>query len=234
MPTEYQLNLIEVTPRIRRNMWVGGLGILAAACATYLLVQPFYPEGKNAFIAAMLLIGAGIVAGLVLYMRAVTVPSLVSLAATQLTVRDLRRDQLVLCLDYADIAAYRHQTFNSTEELRLTCHNGERTALKVAANLDVKGEFARMAREFERQLAQVPAPTAPAGPHAAARSVVREKSFLEKPVATALLLAATAVAGLLVWQVAAGHLAIGQVAGALVVYVSFVVAWRAARRQPNP
>lgn len=231
MPTDYQLNLIEVTPRIRRTMWVGGLGILAAACATYFLVHAFYPEGKNAFIAAMLLTGAGIIAGMVLYIRAVTVPSLVRISATQLTVHNQRLDQLVLRLAYADIAAYRHQTFNSTEELRLTRHNGERTSLKVAANLDLKGEFARMVREFEQQLAKVPAPTATTTlPHL----VAREKGFLEKPVATVLLLLATVGVGLLLWQVAAGHLTIGQVVGALVGYGSFAIAWRAARRRPKP
>ena len=227
----HQLNLIEVTPRIRRNMWAGGLAILAAAGSTYLLVRPFYPEGKIAFSTAMLVAGLGIVVGLVLYIRAVTVPSLVSVAATQLTVYDQRRNQLVLCLDYADIAAYRHQTFNSTEELRLTCHHGERTSLKVAANLDLKGDFARMVQDFERQLAQAPAP---AFPTAVPRVVAREKSFLEKPVATVLLLLATVGVGLLGWQVAEGHLTVGNVAGAFVGYVSFAVAWRAARRPPKP
>jgi hypothetical protein len=232
MPTDYQLNLIEVTPRIRRTMWVGGLGILAAACATYFLVHPFYPEGKNALIAAMLLTGAGIVAGMVLYIKAVTVPSLVSIAATQLTVQNLRSDQPVLRLDYADIAAYRHQVLTSgLEELRLTRHNGERTSLKVSSNLDVKGDFARMAREFEQRVAQVPmAAASTTEPHL----IAREKGFLEKPLAMALLLAATAGVGLLGWQVAAGHLTVGQVAGAFAVYVSFVVAWRAARRLPKP
>ncbi len=180
----------------------------------------------------MLLTGAGVIAGLVLYIRAVTVPSQVSITATQLAVRNLQRDQLVLKLDYADIAAYRHQTFNSMEELRLTRHNGERTTLKVASNLDLKGDFARMVQDFEQHLVRVPAPVGTAGT-TAPRLVAREKGFLEKPVATALLLAATAVAGLLVWQVAAGHLALGQVAGALAVYVSFAWAWRAARR-PKP
>jgi hypothetical protein len=229
MPTDYQLDLIEVTPRIRRTMWLGGLGLLAAAGATYFLVDPFYPEGKNAFIAAMLLLGAGILAGLVFYIKAVTVPSVVSIAATQLAVRRRQHDQPVLRLDYADIAAYRHQTFNSTEELRLTRHNGEQTTLKVAANLDLKGEFARMARDFEHQLAQLPAPAA-AGP-TKPRAVVREKGFLEKPVATALLLAATVGVGLLGWQVAAGHLTLGQVAGACAAYLSFGIAWWAARRR---
>lgn len=230
MPTDYQLNLIEVTPRIRRTMWVGGLGLLAAAISMYFLVNLIYPEGKNALIAAMLLMGAGILAGLVFYIKAVTVPSVVSIAATQLAVRHQQRDQPVLRLDYADIAAYRHQTFNSTEELRLTHHNGERTTLKVAANLDLKGDFARMVREFERQLAQMPASASPAAPPV----VVREKGFLEKPVATALLLAATVGVGLLGWQVAVGHLRLGQVVGAFVAYVSFGAAWRAARRRPTP
>ncbi len=229
MPTDYQLDLIEVTPRIRRTMWLGGLGLLAAAGATYFLVDPFYPEGKNAFIAAMLLLGAGILAGLVFYIKAVTVPSVVSIAATQLAVRRRQHDQPVLRLDYADIAAYRHQTFSSTEELRLTRHNGEQTTLKVAANLDLKGEFARMARDFEWQLNQLPAPTGPTAP----RAIRREKGFLEKPVATALLLAATVGVGLLGWQVAVGHLTLGQVAGVFVAYISFGMAWRATRR-PTP
>jgi hypothetical protein len=230
MPTDYQLNLIEVTPRIRRAMWVGGLGLLAAAVATYFLVNLFYPEGKNALVAAMLLMGAGILAGLVLYIKAITVPSVVSIAATQLAVRHLQGDQCVLRLDYADIAAYRHQTFNSMEELRLTRHNGEQTTLKVAANLDLQGDFARMVQAFERQLTQLPAAAGPTEP----RAIVREKGFLEKPVATALLLAATAGVGLLGWQVAVGHLTLGQVAGAFAGYIFFVVAWRAARRRPAP
>lgn len=230
MHTDYQLDLIEVTPRIRQNMWGGGLAILAAACGTYFLVHPFYPEGKNALIAAMLLTAAGIIVGMIMYIRAITVPSLVRVAATQLTVRDLRRDQLVLRIDYADIAAYRHQTFNSMEELRLTRHNGEQNFLKSASNLDLKGVFASMVREFERQLAQVPAATATT---AAPRVVTREKGFWEKPVATALLLVATVGVLLLLWQVAAGHLTIGNVAGVLAVYVSCVVAWRAARRSPK-
>lgn len=231
MPTDHQLNLIEVTPRIRRNMWVGGLAILAAAGSTYFLVHSFYPESKQAGIAGILVAALGVLVGLVLYIKAVTAPSLVSVAATQLTVYDQRRGQLVLCLDYADLAAYRHQTFNSTEELRLTRHNGERTSLKVAANLDLKGDFARMVRDFEQRLTQVPAPVSTT---AAPRVVAREKGFLEKPVATVLLLLATVGVGLLGWQVAAGNLTIGNVAGAFMGYVLFVIAWRAARRPPTP
>jgi hypothetical protein len=230
MPTDYQLDLIEVTPRIRRNMWGGGLALLVAACGTYFLVHPFYPKGKEAFIAAMLLTTAGMLIGIIMYIRAITLPSLVRVGTTQLTVRDLRRDQLVLCINYADIAAYRHQTFNSMEELRLTRHSGEQAFLKAASNLDLKGEFTSMAREFERQLAQVPAPANPGAP----RVATREKSFWEKPVATALLLVATVGVALLLWQVAADHLTIGNVVGALAVYVSFVVAWRAGRRSPKP
>jgi hypothetical protein len=231
MATEYQLKLVNVTPRIRRNTVAGIVGLAAIACGTYALVQQLDPAGSSAIAVAMLAFAVGVLVGIIYYLKAVMVPSLVSVGATELRVRDLRRDELAHCLAYTDIAAYRHQTLNSTEELRLTLTSGERVALKSAANFDTANEFAKMVRAFEQQLAQAAAVQAPAGPGTPAALPVREKGFLEKPLATGLLLAATLVAGLLSWQVAAGHLTVGNVAGALAVYVSYVVAWLAARRR---
>ena len=87
------------------------------------------------------------------------------------------------------------------------------------------------ARAFEQQLAQAATTARAAASPRGTALPVREKGFLEKPLATGLLLAATLVVGLLSWQVAAGNLTVGNIAGALAVYVSYVIAWLAARRR---
>ena len=232
MATDYHLKLVRVTPRIRWNTAAGVLGIGAIAYSTYALVQHLYPGGDSAIAVAMLALTGGFLLGVIAYLKAIMIPSLVSVDAAELRVRNLRRNELTHCLAYADIAAYRHQTLNSTEELRLTLRSGERVSLKSAANLDTTNEFAVMARAFEQRLGQASAARSLASPDAPAELPVREKGFLEKPLATGLLLAATLLAGLLSWQVAAGNLTVGNVAAGLAVYISYVVAWLAARRRP--
>jgi len=232
MPTEYELKLLVVTPRIRWNTAAGMLGIVGSTCGTYVLAQRLLPGTDSAIAVAMLVLAVGFLLGIIAYLKAIMLPSLVSVDTTELRVRDVRRNELTHCLAYADIAAYRHQTLNSTEELRLTLHSGERVSLKSAVNFDTTNKFAAMARTFEQQLAQAATTArAAASPRGAAALPVREKGFLEKPLATGLLLAATLVVGLLGWQVAAGNLTVGNVAGALAVYVSYVIAWLAARRR---
>lgn len=231
MATDYHLKLVRVTPRIRWNTAAGMLGIGGVACGTYVLAQRLLPGPDSAIAVAMLMLAVGFLLGIIAYLKAIMLPSLVSVDATELRVRDVRRNELTHCLSYADIAAYRHQTLNSTEELRLTLRSGERVALKSAANFDTTNEFAKMVRVFEQRLAQASAAQALASPDAPAGLPMREKGFLEKPLAAGLLLAATLVAGLLGWQVAAGNLTVGNVAGALAVYVSYVIAWLAARRR---
>jgi len=232
MPTDYELKLLAVTPRIRWNTAAGVLSIGAIAYSTYVLGHYLYPAGDSAIAVAMLVLAVGFLLGIIAYLKAVLVPSLVSIGATELRVRDLRRDSLTRCIEYADIAAYRHQVLNSTEELRLTLRSGERVSLKSAANFDTSNKFAAMARAFEQQLAQAATTArAAASPRGGSALPMREKGFLEKPLATGLLLAATLVVGLVGWQVAAGNLTVGNVAGALAVYVSYVIAWLAARRR---
>jgi hypothetical protein len=239
MPADYHLKLVNVTPHIRRNTATGVLAIGGVACGIYVLAHRLYPASDSAIALAMLALAVGFVLGIIAYLKATLIPSLVSVGATELRVRDLRRNHLLHCIDYADIVAYRHQIFDGTEELRLTLHNltlhnNERVSLKSAANLDTANEFADMARAFEQQLAQAAAATTARGsasPRSSAGLPVRQKGFLEKPLATGLLLAATLVAGLLSWQVAAGNLTVGNVAGALVLYISYSIAWLTARRR---
>jgi hypothetical protein len=234
MPADYHLKLVNVTPHIRRNTAAGVLAIGGVACGIYVLVHRLYPASDSAIALAMLALAVGFLLGIIAYLKATLIPSLVSVGATELRVRDLQRNHLLHCIDYADIVAYRHQVFNGTEALRLTLHNNERVSLKSAANLDTANEFADMARAFEQQLAQAAAATTARGaasPRSSAGLPVRQKGFLEKPLATGLLLAATLVAGLLSWQVAAGNLTVGNVAGALVLYISYSIAWLTARRR---
>ena len=231
MPTEYQLKLVSVTPRTRRNTAARILGIGGVACGAYALVHRLLPGSESAIIVAMLVFAGGFLLGIIAYLKATMIPSVVSVEAAELCARDLRRDALTHRLAYASIAAYRHQVLNSTEELRLTLHSGERVALKSAVNFDTANEFAKMVRAFEQRLAQASAAQAPAGPGALAALPVREQSFLEKPLATVLVLAATLVVGVLGWQVAAGNLTVGHVASVFVLYISHVVAWLAAKRR---
>jgi len=231
MPTEYQLKLVNPTPRTYWNAAAGILGLGGVAYGTHLLVHRLLPDNDNAIAVAMLVLAGGFLLGIVAFLKAILIPSLVSVDATELRVRDLRRNELTHCLAYANIAAYRHQTLDSTEELRLTLHNGERVALKSAANFDTANEFTKMVRVFGQQLAQAAAVQVPASPGNPAGPPVREKSFLEKPLATGLVLAATLLVGLLGWQVAAGNLTVGNVTSVFVMYIAYVVAWLAARRR---
>lgn len=233
MTTDHHLKLLNSAPRIRWNALAGALGMGAIAYTTYVLAHRLYPVGDNAIAVAMLVFAIGFMVGIVFYLKALLIPSLVSVDAAELRVRDLRRNQLMHSLTYADVAAYRHQVFNGTEELRLTLHSGQCVYLKSAANLDTANKFAGMVRAFEHQLARATAAPTLAGASTSAPVAlpVREKGFLEKPLAAGLLFAATLAVGLLGWQVAAGHLTVGQVAGAVAMYLSYLIAWLAARRR---
>jgi len=232
---EYQLKLYDATPRIQLSVCLGLAGL---ALAAYLLFGVLLRNASDMAIG----VGAAVFtvaffAGVSAFVKATTLPSLVRVAATQLSVHSLRRDELTLCVAYADIAAYRHQSLNGKEELRLTLRSGERKYLKVASNLGNFGDFAGMVRQFEQQLARFAAAAAPTSPSGLAasgpqpRKAAREKSFWEKPLATAVLVAATVVLGLLIWQVILGNLPVANVVGASAAYVACVVPWLAARRK---
>jgi hypothetical protein len=234
--TEYKLNLFIRSERVLLNTLLGGFALLVVGFGVMLGLRDFNVDA--AFIAGMLIIfGVGYM-GHRAYKKAVIVPSLVSVAATELSVRDLRQDCVMLAVKYEDIASYRYLSFGGAEEFRITLHNTRRLFIKAKAQLAEVGDFAGMVADFEHRLAAFAdaATPLPVGEHATAaepgRRARREKSFFEKPVSTVGLLVFTATLAFTIKQVATGAL---PMKGNFVLvggsYLSYLAAWLAAAKQ---
>jgi hypothetical protein len=168
--------------------------------------------------------------GLVLLFRACkavgAVPTLVTIAPDRLLILKTRTGEEVQ-VPYTQIAAYRAQTFNGNDELRLTLHDGRRH--KVVANTQLYGDqpFGAMVAAFEAALAAHPRPAD------AAQAVVREPTFFEKPLSTVVLVALTAFLAWAAWMILVHDRAMkaGSLIGALGGYAAYVAAWLAARER---
>jgi hypothetical protein len=236
----YQLNLFQLSEKAFLNTLLGAIALFVAFVVLMLLLQGIYPSG--AFAGGMLLLGGGGYTGYKAYKKAAIVLSLVSITDTDLSVRDLQQDRLTLIVRYVDIASYRYQSFNGADELRMTLHTGSRVFIKANFNLAKVGDFAGMVRDFEHHLAIPPVGTKLGAlldeePKASPTpSIVREKSFFEKPISTVGLVAFTVLLGLTIERIVVGSLPFrGNFLVVGGIYISYLAAWLAAakqRRQP--
>lgn len=233
---EYKLNLFIRSEKVLLNTLLGGFALLTAGFGVMLGLRDFNTDA--AFIAGMAIIFGLGYAGYRAYKKAVIVPSLVSVMATEISVRDLRQNCVILTVKYEDIVSYRYLSFGGAEEFRMTMHNTHRLFVKAKAQLSEVGDFAGMVQDFEHKLslfADVATPL-PAGEHTTSgepgRRAKREKSFFEKPVSTVGLLVFTAILAFTIKQVATGAL---PMRGNFVMiggsYLTYLAAWLAAAKQ---
>jgi Na+/H+-translocating membrane pyrophosphatase len=234
--SNYQLNLFFLSERVRLNTLLGGVALIITSFSIMFLLRNWHSDAG--FIVGMLVLFGGGYAGYKRYKKAIIVPSLVSITDAELSVRNLLNDQTLLTVAYATIASYRYQSFNGTEELRLTLRNTGRVSVKANSTLANVGDFASMAQDFERQIVAMTAAMevgqlASGGEQAdSAIRTVREKSFFEKPVSTICLVVFTAMLVLVAKQLITGTLpfkGIFLVVGG--IYLSYLAAWLAASKQ---
>ncbi|TFZ67787.1 hypothetical protein E4631_07415 [Hymenobacter sp. UV11] len=158
-------------------------GIAFGGLATGMLTGPWL---AGAYIVAVL--GGGGWLGYQAYKKLVIVSAKVLLSDTAIQVVD--QDKELLVVPYDTIKAYRYQSFNDAEELRITLKNNERLKIRSNSKLTKVGDFSGMVAAFEAQLTQ-------RQDLGAIEAVTREKSFFEKKISTWLLVAMTVLIGML-------------------------------------
>jgi hypothetical protein len=192
------------------------LGVAFGGLATGLLTGPWL---AGAYMVAIL--GGGGWLGYRAYKKLVIVSVRVLLSDTAIQVVDENRE--LLAIPYETISAYRYQSFNDAEELRIILKNDERLKIRSNSKLTKVGDFAGMVAAFETQLTQQQA----AGTIA---PVTRQKSFFEKKISTWLLVVLTVLIGALTFDLLTGtHTK--RLGSLFVVYGNYLIylgAWLAA------
>ncbi|MDO7846295.1 hypothetical protein Q5H92_08010 [Hymenobacter sp. M29] len=171
-------------------------------------------------------VGAGLVGLYRACKAAGAIPTRVTVGPDRVVVLKIRASEEVQ-VPYAQVAAYRAQSFNGSEELRLTLKDGSR--YKVSVNSQLYGEqpFGAMVAAFEAALGAHPQPAGAAHP------VVREPTFFEKPISTVVLVAFTALLVWAAWMILTNDRQVrgGSLIGALGGYAAYVASWLAARER---
>lgn len=191
-------------------------GIAFGGLATGMLTGPWL---AGTYMIAVL--GGGGWLGYLLYKKLVIVSVKVLLSDTAIRVVDQDRELLVI--PYDTISAYRYQSFNDAEELRITLKSNERLKIRSNSKLTKIGDFSGMVAAFETQLTQqqeegvIPA-------------VTREKGFFEKKVSTWLLVVMTVLIGAVTFDLLTGTHS-KRPSSLFIVYGNYLVylgAWLAA------
>ncbi len=158
-------------------------------------------------------------------------PARITLTPTELRIQDQRDgpSSLTQTLLLADISTYSYSEVNLNQELRLRLNRAEAPRLRLSSPSSYGNttEFQAMAATFEQLMKNFPSPL---------DSVTRrQKSFLEKPASTYVLVGFTLVLGIIFVFVMISNRPVPGVRLLAVVasYISYVVAWRAAAERRN-
>ncbi len=191
-------------------------GIAFGGIATGMITGPWL---AGAYMVAVL--GGGGWLGYRAYKKLVIVSAKVLLSDTAVQVVDQDRELLVI--PYDTIRAYRYQSFNDAEELRITLTNNERLKIRSNSKLTKVGDFAGMVAAFATKLTQQQE-------EGVIPVVTREKSFFEKSISTWLLVAMTVLIGMVTFDLLTGtHTK--RPGSLLMVYSNYLIylgAWLAA------
>jgi len=199
----------------------GLLGVALGGLATGLLASPWLAGG---YLVAVL--GGGGWLGYRAYKKLAIISAKVLLSDSAIEVVDHDNNQL-LAVPYTAISAYRYQSMNEAEELRLTLTDTQRVKIRSNNRLVTVGDFAGMVAAFEAHQRQGLAA-------AGALSVKREKAFFEKPVSTVLLVVVTSLLILICWNVTHGSRPFsGSLIGAIGSYLTYLAGWLAAAKRRN-
>ncbi|GAB3572890.1 hypothetical protein GCM10027345_04820 [Hymenobacter daeguensis] len=144
----------------------------------------------------------------------------------KITIR--RCNEWPVSIGYNDISSYRYQVFNGGYELRIRLLNGDVQKLNTGGELVSAADtaaFAAMAAAFESVVSEYQQLQGKYIP------VLREKTFFEKPIATVLLVVYAVVVVTAICLMVIRHKFMPNALGSFGLFIAFVAAWRAARRQ---
>ncbi|RFP66421.1 hypothetical protein D0N36_03485 [Hymenobacter lapidiphilus] len=127
-----------------------------------------------------------------------------------------------------EIVSYAHNEYNGNESLLLRLPTGKPVVIGYNSTFCDEGDFPALVADFEAQIADVPPATTAAAPV----SILREKTFFEKPVGNAIgWLILVAMVGFTGYLLLYG-LKPGKTGSLFLVYgngLAYLAAWRNAR-----
>ncbi|GAB3857694.1 hypothetical protein GCM10028822_31830 [Hymenobacter terrigena] len=138
------------------------------------------------------------------------------------------RDGAVTIIPFADLAAYRYESFRGREVLFFKLASGRKVKLVAHDAFGETGDFTGFARAVEQAIETY------SEENNAATAIIRQPGFFERPISTIMLVVTT---GLFVWfivKIVRNDLPLhGNMVASFGAYVAYLGAWLAATKRRN-